>query len=52
MNELIAEEKNEKVFSHFYKTWAQCVSKQIFNRANHYESSALLSKLFRQATQS
>ena len=51
MNELIAEEESEKVFSHFYKIWTQCVSKQIFNHANFCESSALLSKLFRQVTQ-
>ena len=35
MGELIAEEESEKVFSHFYKIWAQCVSKQIFNHVNH-----------------
>ena len=52
MNELIVEEENEKIFLHFYKIWAQCVLKQIFNYVNHCEFSALLSKLFRQVTQS
>ena len=52
MSELIAEEGSEKVFSLLYKIWAQCVLKQIFNHVNHCESSALLSRLFRQATQS
>ena len=51
MSELIVEEENEKVFSHSYKIWAQCVSKQIFNHVNHCEFNALLSKLFRQVTQ-
>ena len=52
MSELIAEEESEKVFSHFYKIWTQCVLKQIFNHANHYKFSALLLKLFHQITQS
>ena len=47
MSELIAEEENEKIFSHFYKIWTQCVLKQIFNHVNLCESNALLSKLFR-----
>ena len=51
MNELIVEEESEKVFSHFYKTWAQCVSKQIFNHINYCGFHALLLKLFRQITQ-
>ena len=51
MNELIAEEENEEVFSHSYKIRAQCVSKQIFNHVNFCEFNALLSKLFRQITQ-
>ena len=51
MNELIIEEESEKIFLHFYKIWAQCVSKQIFNHVNFCGFSALLSKLFRQVTQ-
>ena len=46
MNELIAEEKNKEIFSHFYKTWTQCVLKQIFNHVNFCKFNALLSKLF------
>ena len=51
MSELIVEEESEKVFSHFYKIWAQCVLKQIFNHVNHCGFNALLSKLFRQVAQ-
>ena len=47
MNELIAEEESEKVFLYFYKIWAQCMLKQIFNHVNHYEFNALLLRLFR-----
>ena len=47
MNELIAEEESEKIFSHLYKIWAQCVSKQIFNHVNYCDFNTLLLKLFR-----
>ena len=45
MNELIAEEKNEKIFSYSYKIWAQCVLKQIFNHINHHEFNPVLLKM-------
>ena len=52
MSKLIIEEANDKIFSYFYISDAQCTSKQIFKCINHYRFSALLLKLLHQVAQS